>query len=69
MSAPVMTCRSTRAGVVRSNSMRDDASYVIQVYLNSGTQTKAEIDANNRYEVKVPMKAGLRTVGVSFRET
>ena len=43
-----------------------DANYVIQVYLNSGTQTEAEIDANNRYEVKVPMKAGLRTVGVSF---
>ena len=28
--------------------------------------TEAEIDANNRYEVKVPLKAGLRTIGVSF---
>ncbi|HEY1877301.1 MAG TPA: DUF1592 domain-containing protein, partial [Rhizomicrobium sp.] len=46
-----------------------DATYVIQVYLNSGTQTEAEIDANNRYEVKVPLKAGLRTIGVSFPRT
>src|SRR5215469_2044809 len=43
-----------------------DATYVIQIYLNSGTQTENEIDTNNRYEVKVPLKAGLRTVGVSF---
>jgi mono/diheme cytochrome c family protein len=43
-----------------------DATYTILVYLNSGTQTEAEIDTNNRYEVKVPLKAGLRTIGVSF---
>src|SRR3984885_14740096 len=43
-----------------------DATYTIQVYLNSGTQTEAEIDTNNRYEVKVPLKAGVRTIGVSF---
>ncbi|HVW73428.1 MAG TPA: DUF1592 domain-containing protein, partial [Rhizomicrobium sp.] len=43
-----------------------DATYTIQVYLNSGTATEAEIDSNNRYEVKVPLKAGLRTIGVSF---
>ena len=43
-----------------------NATYMIEIYLNSGTQTEAEIDANNRYEVKVPLKAGLRTIGVSF---
>src|ERR1700761_2632798 len=43
-----------------------DAAYTVQVYLNSGTATEAEIDSNNRYEVKVPLKAGLRTIGVSF---
>ena len=37
-----------------------DATYNIQVYLNSGTGTETEIDANNRYELKVPLKAGLR---------
>ena len=44
-----------------------DATYVIQVFLNSGTSTESEIDANNRYELRVPLKAGLRTIGVSFR--
>jgi hypothetical protein len=43
-----------------------DAIYTIQVYLNPGTQTETEIDADNRYEVKVPLKAGLRTIGASF---
>jgi hypothetical protein len=43
-----------------------DATYTIQIYLNPGTQTETEIDANNRYEVKVPLKAGLRTIGASF---
>jgi len=43
-----------------------DATYTIQVYLNPGTQTETEIDANNRYEMKVPLKAGLRTIGASF---
>jgi mono/diheme cytochrome c family protein len=46
-----------------------DATYTIQVYLNAGTQTEAEIDANNRYELKVPMKAGPRVIGVSFAKT
>ena len=45
-----------------------DATYTVQVYLNSGTQTENEIDAYNRYEVKVPLKAGLRTIGASFRK-
>lgn len=45
-----------------------DATYTIQVYLNSGSATEQEIDAYNRYEVKVPLKAGLRTIGVSFRK-
>jgi mono/diheme cytochrome c family protein len=43
-----------------------DATYTIQLYLNAGTATESEIDANNRYEVKVPLKAGLRTIGASF---
>jgi mono/diheme cytochrome c family protein len=43
-----------------------DATYTIQLYLNAGTQTESEIDANNRYEVQVPLKAGLRTIGASF---
>jgi hypothetical protein len=43
-----------------------DAIYNIQVYLNSGTATENEIDGNNRVEVKVPLKAGLRVIGVSF---
>jgi cytochrome c5 len=45
-----------------------DADYTIQIYLNSGTGTETEIDADNRFEVKVPLKAGLRTIGVSFRK-
>jgi len=45
-----------------------DATYNVQIYLNSGTSTEAEINALNRYEVKVPLKAGLRTIGVSFRK-
>ena len=45
-----------------------DATYAVQIYLNSGTQTENEIDAYNRYEVKVPLKAGLRTIGASFRK-
>jgi mono/diheme cytochrome c family protein len=43
-----------------------DATYTIQLYLNAGTATESEIDANNRYEVKIPLKAGLRTIGASF---
>ena len=46
-----------------------DATYTIQVYLNAGTQTEAEIDGLNRYELKVPMKAGPRIIGVSFAKT
>jgi len=45
-----------------------DATYAIQIYLNSGTPTENEIDSYNRYEVKVPLKAGLRTIGASFRK-
>ena len=43
-----------------------DATYTIQVFLNAGTSTESEISADNRYEVKVPLKAGLRTIGASF---
>ena len=45
-----------------------DATYSVQIYLNSGTQTENEIDFHNRYEVKMPLKAGLRTIGASFRK-
>ena len=34
--------------------------------LNANTPTEGEIDVHNRYEVKVPLKAGLRIIGVSF---
>ena len=33
---------------------------------NAGTSEEGEIDIHNRYEVKVPLKAGLRTIGASF---
>ena len=46
-----------------------DATYTIQLYLNAGTQTESEITPDNRYEVKVPLKAGLRTIGASFPKT
>jgi mono/diheme cytochrome c family protein len=45
-----------------------DATYTIQIYLNSGSSTESEIDAYNRIETKVTLKAGLRTIGVSFRK-
>jgi len=43
-----------------------NATYTIQVFLNANTSEEGEIDAHNRYEVKVPLKAGLRTIGASF---
>jgi mono/diheme cytochrome c family protein len=43
-----------------------DATYTIQVFLNANTSEEGEINPLNRYEVKVPMKAGLRTIGASF---
>ena len=43
-----------------------DATYTIQVFLNANTSEEGEIDIHNRYEVKVPLKAGLRTIGASF---
>jgi mono/diheme cytochrome c family protein len=43
-----------------------DATYTIQVFLNANTSEEGEIDNHNRYEVKVPLKAGLRTIGASF---
>ena len=45
-----------------------DATYTVQVYLNSGSSTETELEAGNRVEVKLPLKAGLRTIGVSFRK-
>jgi mono/diheme cytochrome c family protein len=43
-----------------------DATYTIQVFLNANTSEEGEISVSNRYEVKVPLKAGLRTIGASF---
>src|SRR3954469_22132107 len=43
-----------------------DATYTIQVFLNANTSEEGEIDIRNRYEVKVPLKAGLRIIGASF---
>ena len=43
-----------------------DATYTIQVFLNANTSEEGEIDIHNRYEVKVPLKAGLRIIGASF---
>ena len=43
-----------------------DATYTIQVILNANTSEEGEIDIHNRYEVKVPLKAGLRIIGASF---
>ena len=43
-----------------------DATYTIQLYLNPGTQTEIELNAENRYEVKVQLRAGVRTIGASF---
>ncbi|HKQ11129.1 MAG TPA: DUF1592 domain-containing protein, partial [Rhizomicrobium sp.] len=45
-----------------------DATYTVQVYLNSGSSSESELEAGNRVEVKLPLKAGLRTIGVSFRK-
>jgi mono/diheme cytochrome c family protein len=43
-----------------------DATYTIQVFLNANTSEEGEINSLNRFEVKVPLKAGLRTIGASF---
>jgi len=57
----------SRGGGVAKFYAPYDATYTIQIYLNAGTGTETEIDALNRYEVvKVPLKAGLRTIGVYF---
>lgn len=43
-----------------------DATYTIQVFLNANTSEEGEINPLNRYETKVPLKAGLRIIGASF---
>ena len=43
-----------------------NATYKIQVFLNANTSEEGEINSLNRFEVKVPLKAGLRTIGASF---
>ena len=66
-SAPATICRWIRAAAVRSSSTRP----MTRPTRSRSTSTPAppteiEIDADNRYEVKVPLKAGLRTIGASF---
>jgi len=46
-----------------------DGTYTIQIHLNPGTSSDIEINAENRYDVTVPLKAGLRTIGVSFHKS
>ncbi len=46
-----------------------DATYTIQIHLNPGTSSDIEINAANRYDVTLPLKAGLRTIGVSFHKS
>jgi hypothetical protein len=43
-----------------------DATYLIQVTLNSNTEEDNEIRPQNTYEVRVPLKAGQRIIGASF---
>jgi mono/diheme cytochrome c family protein len=43
-----------------------NATYKIQVFLNANTSEEGEIGISNRYEVTVPLKAGLRTIGAAF---
>lgn len=43
-----------------------DATYKIQVFLNANTSEEGEIGISNRYEVTVPLKAGLRSIGATF---
>lgn len=43
-----------------------DATYLIQVTVNSNTEMDNEIQARNTFEVRVPLKAGMRTIGASF---
>ena len=43
-----------------------DATYTVQLFLNANTSEEGEINPLNRYEVKVPLKAGLRIIGASF---
>ena len=45
-----------------------DGTYTIQIHLNPGTSSDIEINAENRYDVTVPLKAGPRTIGVSFHK-
>jgi mono/diheme cytochrome c family protein len=45
-----------------------DATYTLQINLNAGSSTESEIDTFNRIETKVTLKAGLRTIGLSFRK-
>ena len=46
-----------------------DGIYTIQIHLNSGSSSEIEIDSNNRYDLTVPLKAGLRTIGASFHKS
>ena len=45
-----------------------DATYLVQVTLNSNTEQDNEVRTQNQYEVRVPLKAGMRTIGASFEK-
>lgn len=45
-----------------------DATYAIQVTVNSNTEEDNEIQPRNQYEVRVPIKAGARVIGASFEK-
>ncbi len=46
-----------------------DGTYTIQIHLNPGTSSDIELNAANRYDVTLPLKAGPRTIGVSFHKS
>jgi mono/diheme cytochrome c family protein len=43
-----------------------DGTYEVRAYLNANTNTELDLLPENMVKVRVPMKAGLRTVGMSF---
>lgn len=45
-----------------------DANYTIELYLNPGTVTERETNADNRVEFNFPLKAGPHLIGASFRK-
>lgn len=57
----------SRGGTAARYFARYDGAYDIAVWLNANTNNEADRLAEDRYNVRVPMKAGTHTIGVSFR--